>query len=56
VVRPAASVGVSLFPQDGDDTRSLLHRADLALYRAKKDGRQAVRFYRQVMDIEIKGD
>ncbi len=56
VVRPAASVGVSLFPQDGDDTRSLLHRADLALYRAKQDGRQAVRFYRQVMDIEIKGD
>ncbi len=33
-----ASAGLSVFPQDGDDAQSLLHRADLAMYRAKAEG------------------
>jgi diguanylate cyclase (GGDEF)-like protein len=33
-----ASIGLTLFPQDGDDAPALLRRADLAMYRAKAEG------------------
>jgi diguanylate cyclase (GGDEF)-like protein len=33
-----ASIGLTLFPQDGDDAAALLRRADLAMYRAKAEG------------------
>ncbi|MGA2598041.1 MAG: EAL domain-containing protein [Bryobacteraceae bacterium] len=33
-----ASAGISVFPQDGGDAPALLHRADLAMYRAKAEG------------------
>ena len=36
VVRLTASVGVSLFPDDGDDPRELIALADAAMYRAKR--------------------
>jgi diguanylate cyclase (GGDEF)-like protein len=39
----AASVGVALFPDDGDSFASLLKLADLAMYRAKAGGRGRVR-------------
>ncbi len=35
-VRVAGSVGISLFPQDGEDSESLLRSADAAMYQAKK--------------------
>jgi diguanylate cyclase (GGDEF)-like protein/PAS domain S-box-containing protein len=40
------SMGVSLYPDDAKDGRTLLRYADNALYHAKAEGRQAVRFYR----------
>lgn len=52
LLRPSASVGVSLFPADGADAKTLLRLADLALYRAKQDGRNAVRFYEAGMDAD----
>ena len=39
------SVGVSLYPGDGRDTRSLIQKADIAMYRAKEEGRNSFRFY-----------
>jgi diguanylate cyclase (GGDEF)-like protein len=39
-----ASVGVSAAPSDGDDADELLKKADMALYRAKADGRGAFHF------------
>ncbi len=39
---PSASIGISLFPDDGHDLDTLLHCADLAMYRAKRNGRQRV--------------
>jgi len=48
-----ASVGVSLFPADAD-TVDLLHRhADLALYRAKTDGRNRCQVYDQTLNEEV---
>ena len=40
-----ASIGVSVFPQDGGDIGSLLSHADAALYRAKERGGNAYEFY-----------
>jgi len=45
-VRLAVSMGVSLFPDDAQDFRTLLRFADSALYQAKGEGRNNVQFYR----------
>jgi diguanylate cyclase (GGDEF)-like protein/PAS domain S-box-containing protein len=44
------SVGISLSPDDGSDPDQLLKNADLALYRAKADGRGTYRFFEAGMD------
>ena len=38
----SASIGISLFPRDGDDGDALLLRADTAMYRAKRNGGRGV--------------
>lgn len=40
-----ASAGISVFPEDGGDALTLLRHADLAMYRAKKEGRNNYRFF-----------
>jgi diguanylate cyclase (GGDEF)-like protein len=44
------SVGISATPNDGFDPDQLLRNADLALYRAKADGRGTFRFFEPAMD------
>jgi len=46
-----ASIGVAVAPMDADDPDGLLKHADLALYRAKGDGRGAYRFFETAMDV-----
>jgi diguanylate cyclase (GGDEF)-like protein/PAS domain S-box-containing protein len=45
-----ASIGIAMAPHDSNDPNLLLHKADLALYRAKSDGRNCYRFYDARMD------
>lgn len=43
-VRVTASLGVALYPRDGQDGASLVHAADRAMYRAKAEGGNLCRF------------
>lgn len=45
-----ASIGISRHPADGEDERTLMRHADVAMYRAKADGKNRYRFYHPAMD------
>lgn len=46
------SIGVTLSPRDGSDYSVLLKNADMAMYRAKKNGRNNIQFYEPEMGAE----
>ena len=48
-----ASVGAAIYGTDGLTRDELLHKADLALYRAKADGRGQFSFYDAAMDADL---
>ena len=48
------SIGVSIAPNDGTTAEQLLKNADLALYRAKSDGRGVFRFFEPAMDARMR--
>ncbi|HEX6996482.1 MAG TPA: EAL domain-containing protein [Gammaproteobacteria bacterium] len=53
--RVTASVGIALYPGDGDDARTLIKKADLAMYCAKEEGKNDFQFYTEAagsMSIE----
>ncbi|MCR4297414.1 MAG: GGDEF domain-containing protein [Gallionella sp.] len=41
----SASIGISLFPMDGQNATTLVRNADMAMYRAKEQGRNNFQFY-----------
>src|ERR1700676_3879879 len=48
------SVGIAVYPRDGEDARSLFANADAALYRAKHEGRGEIRFFTPAMDQQLR--
>lgn len=48
----AASIGISIFPQDGDELETLLKNADAAMYRAKDMGRNSFQFFNPESDLQ----
>ncbi|MDI6816015.1 MAG: PAS domain S-box protein [Actinomycetota bacterium] len=46
------SIGIALYPSDGKDVQSLLKNADIALYRAKEQGRNNYQLYTPLMNAE----
>jgi diguanylate cyclase (GGDEF)-like protein len=65
ILNIGTSIGIALFPADGHDQATLTRNADLALYRAKSEGRGTYRFFetemdsrmqrRRMMEVELRG-
>lgn len=49
-IHMSASIGISVFPEDGDDAETLVRNADSAMYKAIEEGGNAYRFFRQEMN------
>ncbi|MFZ5484716.1 MAG: EAL domain-containing protein [Pseudomonadota bacterium] len=50
VLHTSPSIGVALYPDDGDDVASLLKNADTAMYHAKESGRNNVQYFTRAMN------
>jgi diguanylate cyclase (GGDEF)-like protein len=46
-----ASIGVSVYPDDGLDAETLIKNADTAMYQAKGNGRQSYQFFKPAMNV-----
>ncbi len=53
-VRSGTSVGIAVFGPDAPDAETVLSYADIALYRAKSEGRGTFRFFTEAMDREVR--
>ncbi|MEN3293050.1 MAG: diguanylate cyclase [Burkholderiales bacterium] len=52
-VKTSVSVGISLFPQDGANTHTLMRSADLAMYQAKQERRGSVQFFHEELNARL---
>lgn len=52
VLRSTCSIGISIFPDHGDDVETLIRNADAAMYSSKDDGRNTFRFFTAQMTAE----
>jgi diguanylate cyclase (GGDEF)-like protein/PAS domain S-box-containing protein len=51
-LRVAASIGISTYPENGEDAETLIKNADMAMYQAKDNGRDSYEFFRSDMSLE----
>lgn len=47
----SASIGIAVYPDDGNDFDTLLKKADTAMYQSKKSGRNTYRFHTEQMNV-----
>lgn len=50
----SASIGIALFPQDGDDAGTLIKNADSAMYLAKDEGKDNYQYYTKSLSAQIR--
>ena len=48
----SGSVGITLYPDDGEDVQTLLKNADIAMYKAKQGGKNRYQFYARHMQVD----
>jgi len=48
--RVTASIGISIYPEDGEDEQALMKNADIAMYHAKQQGKNNFQFHSEKMD------
>jgi diguanylate cyclase (GGDEF)-like protein len=53
-IRTGASIGIAVYGVDSPSAESLLSHAEVALYRAKAEGRGTYRFFTETMDREVR--
>ncbi|MDO8934040.1 MAG: EAL domain-containing protein [Rhodocyclaceae bacterium] len=54
ILHVGASIGISVYPQDGADASTLLRNADVAMYAAKEAGRRTFRFFDNAMNARAR--
>jgi diguanylate cyclase (GGDEF)-like protein/PAS domain S-box-containing protein len=50
-LRVTVSIGISVFPRDGESADALLKHADIAMFRVKNDGKNGFKFYDPEMNV-----
>ena len=53
-VEIGVSIGIAIYPEDGINQQELMRTADVALYRAKQEGRNTYRFFETEMDEHVR--
>ncbi len=53
-IHTSPSIGISIFPLDSDNPEQLLKNADLAMYQAKREGRNNFQFFTAALNSEIR--
>ena len=53
VLRTSVSIGISVYPQDGDTVQTLMKNADLAMYHAKQQARGSVQFFHEELNARV---
>jgi diguanylate cyclase (GGDEF)-like protein len=53
IIQSTASFGVSIYPRDGEDVISLMKKSDVAMYKAKEQGKNKILFYEQDIPCDI---
>lgn len=51
LITASVSIGISIYPNDGKTTRDLLRKADMAMYKAKRTGKNSYQFYTEQLSF-----
>ena len=52
-LRINGSIGISVYPEDGEDAETLIKNADMAMYHAKESGRNNFQFFKPAMNLKV---